>query len=134
MKFNLLSRALRSFSVVGLLVASATGSLMSMEKNTSRLNFLLNSDLCIKGSSAQEMNYLVQPEELLGKNILYAVPLSEYDRNALRNGFNEAAQKEITVKVPYTLKGIRFLAEITPIIKANKKYNFFIKVQEVDNQ
>jgi hypothetical protein len=126
MKSNLL--------LASLFAVCASGSLMSMENNSkARLNFLLNHSRCIKGYSKQNMDYAVQPNVFVGQNILDAIPLDEHDRNVLDIGFNEAVEKEITVKKFYMLKDAEFLATITPLIKANKKNNFFVKVQETSN-
>lgn len=125
MKSNLL--------LASLVAVCATGSLMSMEKNTARLNFLCNHEFCIKGYSAQDMEYEIQPEAFIGKNIIDVVSLDERDKNAVHKGFDDAFNENKTVKVPYHLEGAAFLATITPFVKANKKNNFFVKIQDLDD-
>ena len=105
---------------------------MSMEIclfGKARLNFLLNHEWEIKGNSAQNMKYEVQPSDFLGKKITEAVPLNEGDKDAISKALNKAAENQETVHVPYGLNGIAFIATITPIIKANQKNNFFVKVR-----
>jgi len=129
---------MKSYALLTLMfVVCSTGSLMSMELikyEKSRLNFTLNHLRCIKGYSAQNMNYDVLPQDFIGKNILDAVPLNENDYKALDKGLTKAVEKQITVCVPYSLKDkeslveSKFLASITSVIKENKKNNFFVKV------
>jgi len=116
--------------VPALFVACASASLMSMENGQERLNFLLSHSWRIKASSSQNMQYEVPRTEFLGKKITEAVPLSEYDAAAISKALTDAAQNQRTVKVPYSLNKKAFLATITPIIKANQKNNFFVKVQD----
>ncbi len=70
----------------------------------------------------------------LGKNIIDVIPLSENDKFTINKAFIQAFTENKTVKVPYDLKGAAFLATITPIVKANKKNKFFIKVTPLDNE
>jgi hypothetical protein len=110
-------------------VICSTGSLMSMEQGKrGRLNFLLNHAWQIKGNSAQNMEYEVKPSDFLGKKITEAVPLDKDDKEAISKALNLAAESQETVAVAYGLNGIAFWATITPIVKANKKNNFFVKV------
>ena len=119
--------------VPALFAACASASLMSMENGNARLNFLLNHAWVIKGSSAQNMGYEVPRSEFLGKKITEAVPLSECDVAAVSKGLTDAAQNQMVVKVPYDLNKKAFLATITPIIKANEKNNFFVKVTSLED-
>jgi len=114
-------------------LACATSSIMSMENEQARLNFLLDNNWCIEGNSAEDMPYEVQPEVFLGKKITEAVPLNDQDKDAISRALNEAAQRQATTKVKYTLNDKNFIAKVTPIIKANKENNFFLKVTESRN-
>ena len=118
--------------LVVLIIAGATGSLMSMQKDEKRLNFLLGHNWRIKQYSAQNMEYAVPPSEFVGKKITEAVPLSENDRNVLKAALVDAAEKQITVTTSYSLENKQFSSEITPLIKMNKKNeqrnHFFVKV------
>lgn len=130
MKSNLL--------LASLLVACASGSLMSMENNKGHLKFLLNHSCCIKQYSKQDMDYAVQQNIFVGQNIFDVIPLDEHDRNVLKKGFNEAGEKKIIVKKFYTLENKEFLATITPLlnvnnINANKENDFFVKVKATGN-
>ena len=117
--------------LASLFVVCASGSLMSMENNgKSRLNFLLNHAWEIKANSAQNMEYEVKPSDFLGKKITEAVALNEHDVDAVTKALNKAAENQETVKVAYALNNKAFLATITPIIKANQKNNFFVKVED----
>src|SRR5437764_3081690 len=107
----------------------STGSFMSMEqKEKGRLNFTLNHLRCIKGYSAQNMKYGMLPEDFIGKDILETVTLEVNDHKALEEGFTKALEKEITVRVPYTMLTnnaveAKFLATITSVITENKDPN-----------
>lgn len=125
MKSNLL--------LASLVAVCATGSLMSMEKNTARLNFLCKHNCCIKGYSAENMGFDMPPEAFIGKNIIDVVSLNKHDKDAVQKGFDDAFNGNKTVKVPYHLKGEAFIATITPFVKANKKNNFFVKIQDFDD-
>ena len=116
-----------------LFLVCATGSVMSMEHNKARLNFLTSHTGLIKGYSAQDMKFDKQPSEFVGKNILEVVPLNKRDKQAVNQGFNDALLENKTVKIPYDLEGAAFLATITPMVKANKKNNFFVKVTPFDD-
>lgn len=125
MKYNILL-----FSAV---VFCAMGSLMSMEQQSGdqRLNFLLGHHGRIRKYSAENMGYAEQPSEFVGKKITHAVKLNESDRNAVQKALDDAAQKQATVTVPYTLDNKQFLATITPLMcmKNNKqRNNYFVKV------
>lgn len=124
---------MKSYILVATLLVSATGSVMSMENEKARLNFLLNHEWQIKGSSKQNAEYEFPPSEFLGKKITEAVPLNERDVAAISKALTEAAENQSTVKVAYDLNGKAFLATITPIIKANQKYNYFLKAQDNEN-
>src|SRR5216684_1092303 len=118
-----------------LFAACATSSLMSMdtvENKKERLNFLLNHEWQIKASSAQNMEYEFPRSDFLGKKITEAVPLSERDVIAVSKAITDAAQNQRTERVAYTLNNKGFLAKITPIIKANEKNDFFVKVTSLE--
>lgn len=104
-----------------------------MEKDKSRLNFLLNHEWHIQGNSAENMAYEVDPSDFLGKKITEAVPLSDEDKYAIAEALTKAAQNQKTEEVAYVLNNKKFLAKVTPIIKADQKCNFFLKVKEKEN-
>ena len=117
-----------------LMITTTTGSLMSMEKETSRLNFVLNNTYCIKGYSAEDMVYPRRPDQFVGKNIYNVMAFNEDGCKTLCEGFNKAASQNVTVKRYCKTNNAEFLTTITPIIRAHKKINYFLKVQEVDSQ
>lgn len=123
-----------SVSIATLVVVCATGSLMSMEQknnDTPRLNFLLGHHGRIRKYSTENMEYYLQPSEFVGKKLTQAVPLDKHDRNAVEQALADAAQKQVTVTVPYTLENKQFLATITPLIcmkEKGQRNNFFVKV------
>jgi hypothetical protein len=128
MKFNLL--------LTGLVVVCASSSLMSMEKGNKkeRLNFLLDTEFCITGYSKENMKFRDNPVEFVGKSIFDVVPLAELDRTAIACGFGNAVTKKETVKVSYELDTMMFAAKITALKMGNKKYNYFVKVTQVDSR
>jgi hypothetical protein len=114
-----------------LCAVAATSSLMSMENGKARLNFILDNDICITGYSKHNMKFAAKPSDFLGNSILNVVPLSKEDREAVVFGLSEAVEKKKTVKVPYVLNDMNFIAKITALKTAEKKqFNYFVKIQE----
>jgi hypothetical protein len=99
--------------------------------NNKRLNFLVNNKKCITGYSRQNMEFALKPSEFMGKNIIDLLHLDEKDHNAVVLGFSNAVEKEETVKVPYVLDAMDFVAKITALKMRDAEYNYFVKVQEV---
>jgi hypothetical protein len=95
------------------------------------LNFLVNNEKCITGFSRQNMEFAIKPSEFVGKNIIDILPLDEKDHNAVALGFCRAVEKEETVKVPYELNDMNFIAKITALKTAEENVrNYFVKIQE----
>jgi len=112
-----------------LCVFTATGSILCMDKQTTqRLNFLLDEDLIFLSHSAEDMSYLTQPDEFLGKNLCDVLLLSDKDWANLVEGFSVAQYSSKTTTVSYALKEKIFLAEITALKKADKTHEFFVKI------
>lgn len=125
--------------IVALCMFGAAGCLMGMlstsmqkEEGKARLNFLVDSDQLILRYSKEHMDYFIEPSDFVGKDITEVVPLNETDRKAVLSGFGKAAEKNETVKVPYTLDSENFVAKITPLKRENSRYNYFVKVQEAE--
>lgn len=120
MKLNVLA--------VSVFMTCATGSLMSMDQKKQCLNFRLNNNTEIQAYSAQNMEFLVKPEDFLGKSLLDVVSLSEQDERAIMCGFGQAIEKQETVKVPYVLEKNNFMATITAMATAREAdYEYFVK-------
>lgn len=124
-------------NVVALLVvAGATGSLMSMDQNEfspSRLNFYLGHNWRIRSYSAENMDFGMPPSEFVGKKITETIPLSEHDKNAVTRGVEKATQEQKTVTVPYTFDNTKYFATITPLIKMKRdqqRNSFFVKITD----
>ena len=115
--------------LVGLCAVVATSSLMSMQQE-GRLNFIVDNNKCITGYSKQNMKFYKKSSEFLGKNILDVIPLDTKNRNALAFGFLHATEEEATVKVPYILEEMNFVATITALKTEDRLFNYFVKVQE----
>src|SRR5438045_3157410 len=117
-----------------LFAACATSSLMSMdttvEDKKGRLYFFLDHEWRIEASFSRNMGYEVPRSEFLSQKITEAVPLSERDVIAVSKAITDAGQNQRIERAAYTLNNKGFLAKITPIIKANEKYNYFVKVQD----
>ena len=118
-----------------LIVAGATGSLMSMEQNNElkRLNLLLGHNGCIKQYSAENMKHTLKPEIFMHKKITEAVELSE--RQAFTKALENAGQQQKTITGQYTFDNEKSWVTITPLIctkKDKQKNNFFVKVTPDD--
>ncbi|HLJ30928.1 MAG TPA: hypothetical protein VKU36_00690 [Candidatus Babeliales bacterium] len=98
------------------------------------LNFLINNNHCITGYSRQNMDFAVKPAEFIGKNIIDILPLDEKDHNAVALGFKSAVEKEETIKVPYSLDALKFIAKITALKIGDAEYNYFVEVKEPKNK
>jgi hypothetical protein len=119
----------RAFAL--LIAIAAISSLMSMQKDKGRLNFVLNDDRSIRGYSQQNMNFFKKLDELAGKDIVDVIPLSEEDRTAVLLGFSRVDEKKETVKVSYSLEQQKFVATLTAVyVGPYDGYNYFVKVQE----
>jgi len=130
-----------------------TGQLMSMGKieegkKNGRLNFtiehrVLDNSFIITASSAQDLDYYVEPKEFLGKDMLSLLPLSADDRKKLIQGFRAASGNQ-TVRVSYTLDQKQYVAKIVPLFapkddenpssdNSDVKWSFFVRVKEQAN-
>jgi hypothetical protein len=114
--------------VASLLIAGATGSLMSMEKRGC-VNLFLNRACVIKSCSAQ--GKAIPSNEILMKNIFEILPLTRDEESSLINGFDDAFQGNKKVKVPYLQKNRIFIATITPLFAENREHEFFVKLQRI---
>jgi hypothetical protein len=114
--------------VASLLVAGATGSLMSMEKKEC-INLFLNRALVIKSYSVQGKPALLN--EILKKDILDILSLNREQTFVLTKGFHEAFKENKKVKVPYLQKNNVCIATITPLFAENEEHEFFVKLQPI---
>lgn len=128
MKFGLL--------LAPLLVVCSTEFIVGMDqrpvsvkgKIDRHLLFVLNRDRQIVEYGSRNMEFLVPPKEFLGKVITDVVPLNEFDKKAMINGFRSARKhNEEQRRVPYTLQDVQFVAAIR---YQKDKGTFSVKVRE----
>ncbi len=100
-------------------------SAMAMDKRDAYLKFKVNKELQIVGHKAKQMELFAKPEEFTGKIITEVIPLSPEDKDALKNGFQNAFVLKKKQKVEYTLEDMRYVAAIQ-----RKKDSFSVKVKE----
>jgi len=90
--------------------------------------------MCITSYSKQNMDLWVKPCDFLGKPIFDVFQLSNKDRNAIIVGCCTAIEKKATVKVPYELDEMNFIAKITALKIEHTKYNYFVKIKQLDDE
>jgi len=126
-----------------LITMCAAGSLVAMDYNHNGcLGLILNKDYVVKGFHAQDMNPPIDQSYVLGKNIFDAIKISEDGKKLFSMGLLKAIQQNRKVSIAYTYslsKDRQALATITPIMKKTsdrfeQKNNFFVQIQELDNQ
>ena len=102
-----------------------------VNNNKRCLNFVVNNEKCITGYSRQNMEFSIKPSVFIGRNIIDILPLDEKDEDDIAVGFSTAAEENRTVKVPYELGEMDFVAKITALKTAEDNVlNYFVQVQE----
>lgn len=95
----------------------------------SYLGFTTDKKLYIREYKSENMEFAVAPKEFVGKKLTEAVPLSDKDKKALKNGFKRAREKEETRRVSYSIADAQFLAAIR-YVKDKEQYS--VKVTQVN--
>jgi|GEM_PF-5308971 len=107
-----------------------------------RLNFAVDDKLIVQSLSAEEMEFGVQKEGIIGSHIISQLPLSEHDATKIHSRFVTARETQKSQVVHYWLGHnpahpdmLRYFhALITPLYNAAGPAGFFITVREVDLQ
>lgn len=112
---------------------SAAGSVSAMCNNRSILNFFLNKDYSIKAFYAQNVPLKLESSKYVGKNIFDAISFSEGGKKALTMGLLTTVQENKIVNIAYAgLENGQGLATIMPMQGTDN--NFYVRIQELDNQ
>jgi hypothetical protein len=116
--------------IFGLMIGIFTIQAMEQQQSSKqRVNFLLDSNFHIKEYSAENMKYPVEPPKFIGKGFFFIVPLHEQERDRVSKAFQDAAQKNGTDKIYYTLDNRKFCATITVLNRPSCAYDYFVKIK-----